>query len=208
MIAILDYGAGNLHSVLYGFMRVGAKARIVADSTAAARADRLVIPGTGRAGSAMRKLRESGLSDVLKQAFRAGTPILGICIGAQLVLDFSEEDDTSGLGLIAGETRAFRHTEEYLKIPHMGWNRVDVTRPHPLLAPLSPADEMYFVHAFYPDPAAMQDCLAYTRHGVRFCSVLGRDNLFATQFHLEKSGRIGLEMLAAYARWDGQAPHA
>lgn len=204
MIAILDYGAGNLHSVLYGCAKVGAAAKLISEPLKIASGDRLIIPGTGRASSIMRALNKLGMTKMLKQAFRAGTPILGICVGAQIILDESAEDNTTCLSLLPGTCRQFEFPDNSLKVPHIGWNQVVVSQPHPVLVPLSAGkDDVYFVHSFYPQPMREQDQYAHTEYGIRFCSVVGRDNLVATQFHLEKSGRIGLEMLAAFANWDG-----
>jgi glutamine amidotransferase len=130
-------------------------------------------------------------------------PVLGICVGAQLVLDGSEEGPTKGLSLVPGTTRKFRLEDPALKVPHIGWNEVRVVRPHPLLAGLTEGDELYFVHSYYFAPSQPEHVLAQTSYGGAFCCALGRDNLFATQFHPEKSGRIGLDLLARFARWDG-----
>jgi glutamine amidotransferase len=144
----------------------------------------------------------TGLRDAVLEAFAAGTPILGICVGAQLVLDGSDEGPTAGLGIIAGRTRRFELDDRSLKIPHMGWNEVSVERPHALLEGLEPGDELYFVHSYYPDPGDPGHVFATTDHGGTFCCALGRDNLFATQFHPEKSGRVGLGILDRFARWN------
>jgi glutamine amidotransferase len=130
--------------------------------------------------------------------------VLGICIGAQLLLDGSEEGPTKGFGLVPGQTRLLQVDDPRLKIPHMGWNQVHVEQPHPLLAHLRPQDELYFVHSYYLEPTDVSYVYATTEHGKRFCCAFGRDNLFATQFHPEKSGRLGLELLAQFARWNGE----
>lgn len=203
MIAIIDYNAGNVRSVQRAFTHIQADARITSDPAVVARADRILFPGVGRAGSAMRSIRQNGLDVTLKDAFAAGTPILMICIGAQLVLDYSAEDETECLGLIPGQACRFNFSDTNLKIPHMGWNQVQQVQPHPLLTSLHPEDECYFANAYYPAPMGAQHCYAVSDHGGSFCAALGRDNLFATQFHPEKSGQIGLELLASFMRWDG-----
>jgi glutamine amidotransferase len=167
------------------------------------KAERIIFPGVGNAASAIVTLNETGLSEAIKQAFTKGTPILGICVGAQIILDRSEEGDVACLGLLKGITRRFALQDPTLKIPHIGWNEVRVDHPHPLLEGIQTGDEFYFVHSYYPDPADRAHAFATTDYGQRFCSALGRDNLFAAQFHPEKSGRFGLEMLKRFARWDG-----
>ncbi len=203
MIAIVDYDAGNLRSVERACRAVGVDAVFTRDPETLLRADRVIFPGVGAAPSAVASLRASGLFDALREVHAAGTPLLGICVGAQLALERSEEGDTPGLALIEGETLRFDGLDPALKIPHIGWNAIEIERPHPLLEGLASGDELYFVHAYYPKPARCEDVYATTEHGVRFCSALGRDNLFATQFHPEKSGRLGLGLLKRFAKWSG-----
>jgi glutamine amidotransferase len=203
VIAILDYDGGNLRSVKRACDAVGIEAAFTRDPEVVAKAGRVIFPGVGHAKSAMDTLIRSGLRDSVVEAFRRGTPILGICVGAQLVLDGSEEGPTQGLGLVPGMTRRFRLEDPALKIPHIGWNQVRVARPHPLLAGLSAGDELYFVHSYYLDPADAKSVYAVADYGGEFCCALGRDNLFATQFHPEKSGRLGLGVLQRFATWDG-----
>jgi glutamine amidotransferase len=130
--------------------------------------------------------------------------VLGICIGAQIILDRSEEGDVACLGILPGSTKRFRLADPRLKVPHIGWNEVKVEKPHPLLAGLAPGDELYFVHSYFPSPEDGSRVYATADYGGTFCCALGRDNLFATQFHPEKSGPIGLDLLARFARWDGK----
>jgi glutamine amidotransferase len=205
VIVIIDYDAGNLRSVQRACAEVGLEARISNDPAEVARAERVVFPGVGAAGSAMRSLRKSRLDRALLDAFAAGTPILGICLGLQISLDHSEENDTATLGLVPGRVVRFRLDDPRLKIPHMGWNEVRVVRPHPVLAHIRPGDEFYFVHAYYPEPADRSCVLAETDYERVFACALGRGNYVATQFHPEKSGRVGLELLARFGRWDGRA---
>jgi len=201
MIVIVDYDAGNLRSVKRACDAVGIESSIAKDPEAVANAERVIFPGVGAAPSATAILEQTGLGDALKQAFAKGTPILGICLGTQIVLDRSEEGPVDCLGLVAGTTRKFQLDDPLLKIPHMGWNGVKVVQPHPLLEGIEDGDEFYFVHSFYPDPDGEQNVYAVTEYEKPFCCALGRDNLFATQFHPEKSGRFGLEMLKRFAEW-------
>jgi glutamine amidotransferase len=152
----------------------------------------------------METLRERELDVALREAFERGTPILGICLGAQVVLSHSEEGDTSCLGLIPGRSPRFDLAEDGLKVPHMGWNEVHVTRPHHVLRDIQDGDEFYFVHAFYPLPSQASHVLATSEYGVSFPSVIGHRSLVATQFHPEKSGRVGLTLLRNFSTWDGQ----
>jgi imidazole glycerol-phosphate synthase subunit HisH len=205
MTIIIDYDAGNLRSVQRACAEVGLSARISNDPGAVARADRIIFPGVGAAGSAMRSLRAAGLDRTLVEAYRAGVPILGICLGMQISLVRSEENETETLGLIDGHVVRFRLDDPTLKIPHMGWNEVRIVQPHPVLAKVRPGDEFYFVHAYYPHPSDPADVYAEAGYERTFCCALGRGNYFGTQFHPEKSGRVGLELLGCFARWDGQA---
>ena len=205
LAVVVDYDAGNLRSVLRACREVGADAEISRDPNRVRHAERIIFPGVGAAGSAMRSLREQGLDSALADAFKAGVPILGICLGLQICLQRSEENDTRTLGLVHGEVRRFRLDDPALKIPHMGWNAVRVLRSHPVLAGIEPGDECYFVHAYRPVPARSEDVLAQATYEGPFCAALGRGSLIATQFHPEKSGRVGLDLLARFLAWDGSA---
>ena len=205
VVVVIDYDAGNLASVLRACREVGLAARISADPARIRAAERLIFPGVGAAGSAMRSLRASGAGDALAEAFRAGTPILGICLGLQISLERSEENDTATLGLVRGVTRRFRLADPALKVPHMGWNAVRVVRPHPVLADIVEGDEFYFVHAYHPVPANPSHMLAQSVYEGPFCAALGHANYVATQFHPEKSGRAGLRLLARFGAWNGDA---
>jgi glutamine amidotransferase len=204
MITIIDYNAGNVRSVLRACAEVGAEAIVTSGPGVVARAAQIIFPGVGAAPSAMSFLEETGLDVALKNAFNAGVPILGICLGAQVILESSEEGDARCLGLVAGKTVRFRLDDGRLKIPHMGWNEVKVARPHPLLEGIKKGDEFYFVHSFYPRPADEKNVYGLSSHGVDFCCALGSRNLFATQFHPEKSGRLGLDLLARFTKWEGK----
>jgi glutamine amidotransferase len=204
MITIVDYNAGNIRSVLRACAEVGADAFITSDPAKVAAAGKIIFPGIGAAPSAMEYLEKTGLDAALKNAFAAGVPILGICIGAQIVLESSEEGDRPCLGLVPGRTVRFQLDDRRLKIPHMGWNEVRVARPHPLLEGIKKGDEFYFVHSYYPRPAEGKNVYAVSSHGIDFCCALGSGNLFATQFHPEKSGRLGLELLERFMKWGGK----
>ena len=200
MIAIVDYNAGNLRSVKRACDAVGLNALFTQDPDAVARADKIIFPGVGHARSCMETLTNTGLGEAIKQAFAKGTPILGICVGAQLLLDGSEEGETRGLGLISGMTRRFRFSDPSLKVPHIGWNEVRPARQHYLLDDVQPGDEFYFVHSYYLAASDEKSVFAVTDYGGAFCCAIGRDNLFATQFHPEKSQAAGLAMLDRFAR--------
>jgi imidazole glycerol-phosphate synthase subunit HisH len=203
MLAIVDYNAGNLRSVKRACDAVGLDSDFTQDPEVIARADRVIFPGVGHALSCMEALRASGLGEAIVTAFGRGTPILGICVGAQLLLETSEEGPTPGLDLIPGTTRRFRLADPSLKVPHIGWNEVKTSQGHPLLEHVQPGDEFYFVHAYFPDPSEARHVFATSDYGGGFCCAIGRDNLFATQFHPEKSGRVGLQLLERFSRWNG-----
>lgn len=205
MIAIIDYNAGNLASVARAVARLGVDGTVTHDADLIRRAERIIFPGVGAAGAAMESLRRMGLDRVLVDQVAAGKPVLGICLGCQVILGHSAENDTACLGLVAGRAHAFSASMSGpdgrpLKIPHMGWNRIHPRREHPLFAGIGPTDEFYFVHGFFPQPERVEDVLAVTEYGVEFASVIGHRNLVATQFHLEKSGRPGLRMLQNFCR--------
>ena len=202
MTVIVDYGAGNLTSVLRALRRLGREAEITADPEAVAAAERVVFPGVGAAGETMANLRASGLDEALRGAFASGKPLLGICIGAQIVFERSEEDGAECLGLLPGEARKFRASG--LKTPQIGWNQVRFRKPHPLFEGVPDGAEFYFVNSYHPAPADEGDVYATTEYGLEFASVVGRGNLVATQFHLEKSGEVGLKMLDRFCEWDGR----
>jgi glutamine amidotransferase len=213
MIAIVDYQAGNLTSVRRALAYLDTPCRIVAtgeelDSALAGGASRIIFPGVGHAKAAMETLREKELDGTLREAFELGTPILGICLGAQIVLSHSEEGDTPCLDLLPGDCPRFRLTDRSLKIPHMGWNEVLVTQPHPILQDVQEGDEFYFVHSYYPLPSDESHVFASCEYGLAFPAAIGYRNLFATQFHPEKSGRVGLALLRNFCEWDGVGQEA
>lgn len=205
MIAIVDYKAGNLTSVKRALDHLGLAGEITADPAVVAQAERIIFPGVGHAGTAMAVLQERGLDQALRTAFAAGTPILGTCVGAQIILAHSEEGDTPCLGLLAGTCARFRPDDPSLKVPHMGWNAVTLTagRGHPVLCGVPDGAEFYFVHSYYLRPADPAHVLAVTEHGVTFPAIIGHGSLIATQFHSEKSGAVGLAILRSFAAWNG-----
>jgi glutamine amidotransferase len=204
MITIIDYNAGNIRSVQRACAEVGAESAITSDPGTVKAAEKIIFPGVGAAPSAMAYLKKTGLDGAIKEAFRAGVPILGICLGTQIVLDYSEEGDQPCLGLIPGKTVRFRLRDKTLKIPHMGWNEVGVVRAHPLLEGIKAGDEFYFVHSYYPQPADTKNIYAVADYGGDFCCTVGYKNLFAVQFHPEKSGRLGLAILEKFMKWEGK----
>jgi imidazole glycerol-phosphate synthase subunit HisH len=202
VIVIIDYQAGNLTSVVRSLKALGVEGTVTQDPAVVAQATRVIFPGVGAAGKAMATLRELGLDQALRQSFQRGIPILGICLGAQVILEHSEENDTACLGLLPGRTRALSRGEG-LKIPHMGWNRVRFLKAHRIFKGLPEGAEYYFVHSYYPAPADAAMVVGVTDHGVEFPCAIGWRNLVATQFHPEKSGRFGLQILENFLAWDG-----
>ena len=202
MITIVDYKAGNLTSVKRALEHLGIPNQISADPDIIHKAGRVIFPGVGQAGAAMSVLKERGLDSALKAAFQRGTPILGICIGCQIILTHSQEADTPCLDLIPGNCVRFQLSDPALKIPHMGWNAVNVTKPHPILGHLRPGDEFYFVHSYYPLPENPAHIYATCDYGGSFPVAIGMDNLFAVQFHTEKSGPLGLKVLENFNNWN------
>lgn len=202
MITIVDYKAGNLTSVKRALDHLGIPAQISKDPEVVLHSERIIFPGVGHAGAAMEVLQTRGLDESLKEAFTRGIPILGICIGCQIILDYSEEGETPGLSLIPGVCTRFKLLDTSLKIPHMGWNTVTVTQPHPVLGHLNPDDAFYFVHSFYPQPQDAANVFATSEYEITFPVAIGLNNLFAVQFHVEKSGPLGLQVLENFARWN------
>jgi glutamine amidotransferase len=195
-VAILDYGMGNLRSVARAVEHVGGKPDVSDEPAAVARADALVVPGVGHFGACMRNLRERGLDRAIRRFAATGRPVFGVCLGMQVLLEGSEESEEPGLGLLPG--RAARLPGD-VRVPHMGWNTVAWTAPHPYVDPLPEDVPFYFVHSYAP--AADADAtVGVTEHGRTFASALARANVFATQFHPEKSGRAGVALYGAFVR--------
>ncbi len=212
MLAIVDYRAGNLTSVRRALDSLDIPCVITGDPAIIANAEGIIFPGVGAAGSAMEHLRETGLDRVITACVEEGRPVLGICLGCQIILDHSLENDTPTLGIIPGQCVPFspdltEENGEPIRIPHMGWNRVTLKVPCPLFKNIDPASEFYFVHTYYTRPEP-EYVIGTTRYGEEFCSVLGRDNLWAVQFHPEKSGRPGLQILRNFAAYCGEKNNA
>ena len=199
MIAIIDYGAGNLTSVERAVTYLGYDGKITADADAILSAEKVIFPGVGAARATMDNLNARGLADVLKSCYKTGNPMLGICIGIQILFDYSEEGDTECLGILPGVVDKFEATPQ-LKVPQIGWNEVYQTESHPIFEGVPNPAHFYFVNSYYPIPAQPTAVIGKTTYGVEFCSVVARQNLIATQFHLEKSGRVGLKMLDNFLR--------
>lgn len=198
MIAIIDYGAGNLRSVELAFNRLGVTARVTGDSSVIATADGVILPGVGAFADAMSALKSSGLIPVILEMAASGRPFLGICLGMQALLEGSEEGPgVSGLGLIPGFVR--RLPDCGLKIPHIGWNSFQAKKSSPLFAELPDTPYAYFVHSYACEASEPTDVLAETVYGVSFHSAIQRGNIIGVQFHPEKSGRAGQRILANFS---------
>lgn len=194
MIAIIDYGRGNLYSVQKAFAKLGAQTIVTNDAGQIAAADKVVLPGVGAFGDCMSNLRSYGLEDVIHQVVDRGTPFLGICLGLQLLFEGSEEDPGArGLGIIPGMVRKIQ--AKGLKIPHMGWNSLEWQSSSPLFTALPDSSYVYFVHSFHAVPADKQVITAVTTYGETVTAAIGRANVQAVQFHPEKSSAVGMQML-------------
>ncbi len=202
MIGVVDYRAGNAPSVMYALARLGLDAQLVADANALASVDHLILPGVGAARSTMESLNESGLVDPMRsRVLEDRIPFLGICIGFQVLFDRSEEGEaTDCLGWLQGEVRRFPDTQ---RVPQIGWNEVRLVRDHPVTAELPAGAHCYFVNSYFAIPTDPEDVVGVTDYGAEFCSIAGRHNLIATQFHAEKSGELGLRILRGFGAWDG-----
>lgn len=199
MITIVDYGMGNLRSVQKGFEKVHAEARISNSPEEIATAEKLVLPGVGAFRDAISELRRLNLVEPLLEAIAKDRPFLGICLGLQLLFDVGYEDgEHRGLGVIPGEVRRFESAPGF-KVPHMGWNTLDIVHPNPLLAGLPDPPSVYFVHSYHVVPADSSVIATQTTYGKPFVSMVSRGRLFATQFHPEKSQRVGLKLLENFA---------
>ncbi|HEY1289831.1 MAG TPA: imidazole glycerol phosphate synthase subunit HisH [Burkholderiales bacterium] len=199
-IAVVDYGMGNLRSVSKAIERVAPRAevRVTAAPAEILSSDKVVVPGQGAMPDCMRQLAASGAREAVVEAARA-KPFLGICIGLQMLFDRGEEGDTPGLGLLGGEVPRFRLAG--LKIPHMGWNEVTRSRPHALWAGIPDSSRFYFVHSYYPAPRDAALTAATAVYGRPFTCAVARDNIFAVQFHPEKSQSSGLQLLSNFVNW-------
>ncbi len=199
MIAIIDYQMGNLRSVQKGFERVGHEAMITSDPAVLAQADKIVLPGVGAFGDAMTELRSRELIEPIRDAITSGKHFLGICLGLQLLFEASSEDGRhEGLGILRGEVVRFDVPSQY-KVPHMGWNQAKIRRPAPILAAVEDESHFYFVHSYYVVPQDPTVIAIEADYHKPFCAMIWRDNLFATQFHPEKSQADGLKILKNFA---------
>jgi imidazole glycerol-phosphate synthase subunit HisH len=199
MIAIIDYGAGNIRSIEKALEYVGAQVQVTADPAVVATAHAVVLPGVGSGGAAMARMTEQGLDDAIRQATQQGKPFLGICLGMQLLADHHAEGEVDGLGLFRGEVRRIPHGR---KIPHMGWN--SVTSLHeklPIFSEIAPNTYFYFAHSYYVEPQDQQGVAAVTDYGSPYCSVIVSEHVWGTQFHPEKSGAAGLQLLRNFVKW-------
>lgn len=203
MIAIIDYKAGNLTSVRLAFESLGIPAHVTANHSEILASERVVFPGVGAAGAAMQTLHAEGLVDIIRQVAGRGTPFLGICLGTQIIFERSDEDGgVDCIGLIQGTVKRFTPASSLDKVPQMGWNSVRQIAPHHIFEGLQDDSEFYFVHSYYPAPTAPNCIVGVTSYaGVDFASAVGRDNVVATQFHPEKSGKPGLQLLRNFAAW-------
>jgi len=201
-IAVVDYGMGNIRSVSKALEHVAPRdeVRVTADPGAIRAADRVVVPGQGAMPDCMRQLAASGAREAVIEA-ASRKPFLGICIGLQMLFEHGEEGDTAGLGLLPGRVPRFPASNAGLKIPHMGWNEVMQARPHALWNGIADRSRFYFVHSYYPEPADRAMTAATCAYGISFTCAVARDNIFAVQFHPEKSQNSGLQLLANFVQW-------
>jgi glutamine amidotransferase len=206
MITIIDYKAGNLTSVQLAFESIGQKVKITDKPEDILCAKKIVFPGVGAAKAAMDSLKELKLIEPIRQKIADGVPFLGICIGMQVLFESSEEDGgTQCLGILPGKVKKFKSSDDSCKIPQIGWNTVKIKSKHPIFEGIEDQSEFYFVDSFYPDCANKKDMIGQTQYAdANFASVAGNNNLVSTQFHPERSGRIGLRLLENFIRWDGK----
>ena len=207
MIAIIDYGMGNLRSVQKGFEKVGVDAVITADPQAVLKADKIVLPGVGAFRDCMRNLEQGGFVEPILRVIAEGRPFLGVCVGMQLLFTDSVEFGLyQGLNVIPGHVLRFpeemREQDEVLKVPHMGWNQLNITRRPPAFDGMEDGTNVYFVHSFYVKPEDDSVIATTTSYGIDFCSAVWKDNVVATQFHPEKSQDAGLSILKNFAKFN------
>jgi glutamine amidotransferase len=201
VIGVVDYRAGNAPSVMYALARLGLDARLVADAVGLAEVDHLILPGVGAARATLESLDDSGLVEPMRaRVLDDRVPFLGICIGLQVLFERSGEGPVDCLGWLQGEVQRFSDEQ---RVPQIGWNEVRLVREHPVTADLPVGAHCYFVNSYYAVPTDPADVVGVTEYGVEFCSIAGRRNVLATQFHAEKSGELGLRLLRGFADWDG-----
>lgn len=198
MIAIVDYGVGNLFSLSHSLQKIGVKSVITGKKAEIETADSIILPGVGAFGDAIKKLREGGLSDVIVEQVKSGKNLLGICLGMQLLFDKSYEyGEHSGLGLIKGEVVSLKNAVKNAKIPHMGWNSLHFCDDNPIFSTINEGDYVYFVHSFYAK--CREGLSATTDYNAQITAAVRKDNVYGVQFHPEKSGEVGLRILKAFA---------
>ena len=199
MIAIIDYGVGNLFSVQSSFARVGAETVITSDKNVIRNADKIMLPGVGAFEPAAKKLKENGMADLLKEEAAKGKPIMGICLGMQMLFERSFEYGChEGLGLLKGDVVPMRgYVDETLKVPHIGWNALRFVKEHPLLKYCKDGDFVYYVHSYYASNCK-ESLLAVSEYSKDITAIVGKDNIVGCQFHPEKSGEVGLNILRAF----------
>ena len=198
-IAIIDYGMGNLRSVQKGFAQVGYQAEIVQDPAAVEAAAAVVLPGVGAFADAMENLKKADVLGAINRVVESGKPFLGICLGQQLLFESSEEfGHTPGLGIFPGSVKRF--PAGALKVPHMGWNQIEIQQASPILEGIPNGSAFYFVHSYYVQPASQDLAVTLTEYGLQFASVVGRENVFGIQFHPEKSSALGLRILENFGK--------
>ncbi|WP_415718370.1 imidazole glycerol phosphate synthase subunit HisH [Maridesulfovibrio sp.] len=212
MLAILDYKAGNQTSVQRALNKLGIPNEITNDKEVLTKATGIIFPGVGAAGQAMDELTSGGLDELLKELVHQKKPLLGICVGCQILLDYSEENDTQALSVIPGECRLFNPSwEDYegipIRVPHMGWNQIELKQDCILFKDIDPEAYFYFVHSYYPAPEE-KFIIGETIYGRPFCSLHGREGLWAVQFHPEKSGNPGLKLLSNFYEYCKEATDA
>jgi len=199
-VSIVDYKAGNLTSVLLAVQKLGFGARLTASPEEVRSSSRVIFPGVGAAGAAMDVLTGSGLGEALVEYAASGRPLVGICLGAQIIFERSAEGDTQCLGILPGTVEPLRVPPGF-KVPHMGWNAVEFSRAHPVWSGLESGSQFYFVHSFAPAPASEHLVIGRTEYCGSFVSAVARENVVAFQFHPERSGRFGLKVLENFLRW-------
>lgn len=194
MIAVINYGLGNLHSVQKAISFVGGDAQVTSDTKTILDAEKVVLPGVGAFADGMKGLETHGLTDTVRKAAELGKPLLGICLGMQMLFEESDEKGKHlGLGFLPGKVVQFQ--QPGIKIPQIGWNQIELTRPSPLTKDLQGGEYFYFNHSYYCVPEQKGDVLSITEYGLRFCSAVGRANIYGVQFHPEKSQKTGLQIL-------------
>lgn len=204
MVAIIDYGVGNVFSLRSSLVAIGEEVIVTADEKEIHNADRLILPGVGAFKDAAEKLKNTGMADIIKAEVSKGKPLLGICLGMQLLFDKSfEYGEYKGLGLIKGEIRPIADViPANYKIPHIGWNKLDIKVKTPLFKNIKDGDYVYFVHSYYATNCE-EDMLATTEYGAELTATVGKANVYGCQFHPEKSGEVGLNILRAFCEMEG-----